>query len=104
MLILYRLFFIVFFFFFSSRRRHTRLQGDWSSDVCSSDLTKQVLRLTWSPVTMIFRTALMRTASAVRSEPFRISLTCTTSHWSLPLPTLVLAFLRGHSTARFSTE
>src|SRR5256885_5133519 len=27
------------FFFFSSRRRHTRLQGDWSSDVCSSDLT-----------------------------------------------------------------
>src|SRR5256885_6046004 len=23
--------------FFSSRRRHTRLQGDWSSDVCSSD-------------------------------------------------------------------
>src|SRR5256885_12775997 len=29
----------VVFFFFSSRRRHTRLQGDWSSDVCSSDLT-----------------------------------------------------------------
>src|SRR5215467_12910431 len=28
----------LFFFFFSSRRRHTRLQGDWSSDVCSSDL------------------------------------------------------------------
>src|SRR5256885_8253959 len=27
------------FFFFSSRRRHTRLQGDWSSDVCSSDLS-----------------------------------------------------------------
>src|SRR5256885_4170324 len=26
------------FFFFSSRRRHTILQGDWSSDVCSSDL------------------------------------------------------------------
>src|SRR2546426_5097366 len=28
-------------FFFSSRRRHTRLQGDWSSDVCSSDLLFQ---------------------------------------------------------------
>src|SRR2546426_8220771 len=28
-------------FFFSSRRRHTRLQGDWSSDVCSSDLVLQ---------------------------------------------------------------
>src|SRR5205807_6659005 len=32
-----------FFFFFSSRRRHTRLQGDWSSDVCSSDLTLRLL-------------------------------------------------------------
>src|SRR6266850_4096929 len=30
----------IFFFFFSSRRRHTRLQGDWSSDVCSSDLER----------------------------------------------------------------
>src|SRR5256885_8888290 len=30
------------FFFFSSRRRHTRLQGDWSSDVCSSDLVAPV--------------------------------------------------------------
>src|SRR2546426_12045466 len=30
------------FFFFSSRRRHTRLQGDWSSDVCSSDLNELV--------------------------------------------------------------
>src|SRR5713226_2581547 len=27
------------FFFFSSRRRHTSWTGDWSSDVCSSDLT-----------------------------------------------------------------
>src|SRR5437764_5651373 len=26
------------FFFFSSRRRNTRCIGDWSSDVCSSDL------------------------------------------------------------------
>src|SRR2546427_8734803 len=29
----------MFFFFFSSRRRHTRFDCDWSSDVCSSDLT-----------------------------------------------------------------
>src|SRR6266487_6866223 len=29
----------LFFFFFSSRRRHTRWTGDWSSDVCSSDLS-----------------------------------------------------------------
>src|SRR5256885_7556327 len=37
------------FFFFSSRRRHTRLQGDWSSDVCSSDLGNifELLRKAW---------------------------------------------------------
>src|SRR6266487_740522 len=29
---------MMIFFFFSSRRRHTRWTGDWSSDVCSSDL------------------------------------------------------------------
>src|SRR5207248_8186070 len=30
-------------FFFSSRRRHTRSYGDWSSDVCSSDLIREAL-------------------------------------------------------------
>src|SRR2546421_10404138 len=33
----------MFFFFFSSRRRHTRSDRDWSSDVCSSDLTGGVV-------------------------------------------------------------
>src|SRR5207248_6245425 len=28
------------YFFFSSRRRHTISYGDWSSDVCSSDLVR----------------------------------------------------------------
>src|SRR5438034_7954366 len=31
------------FFFFSSRRRHTRSLCDWSSDVCSSDLSQKCL-------------------------------------------------------------
>src|SRR6266487_5370385 len=31
-------------FFFSSRRRHTRWTGDWSSDVCSSDLSRDGCR------------------------------------------------------------
>src|SRR5699024_11959221 len=31
--------YIHIFFFFSSRRRHTRSKRDWSSDVCSSDLS-----------------------------------------------------------------
>src|SRR5690348_17653239 len=43
------LLFFVFFFFFSSRRRHTRWTGDWSSDVCSSDLR------TWSHGVAQFR-------------------------------------------------
>src|SRR5690348_17527365 len=40
-------------FFFSSRRRHTRWTGDWSSDVCSSDLVLEGDRETpmpWSNV------------------------------------------------------
>src|SRR2546429_2583403 len=31
------------FFFFSSRRRHTRCSRDWSSDVCSSDLSVAIV-------------------------------------------------------------
>src|SRR5690348_16383036 len=38
------LFVFFFVFFFSSRRRHTRWTGDWSSDVCSSDLAPELLR------------------------------------------------------------
>src|SRR5437762_4236699 len=37
------LYFYFFFFFFSSRRRHTRYIGDWSSDVCSSDLPSRIM-------------------------------------------------------------
>src|SRR5437762_194631 len=33
----------ILFFFFSRRRRHTRYIGDWSSDVCSSDLLQASL-------------------------------------------------------------
>src|SRR5256885_6953605 len=49
----------VLFFFFSSRRRHTRLQGDWSSDVCSSDLgvLQTLCQFDWPPVFGRFRSA-----------------------------------------------
>src|SRR5437762_7940546 len=43
-LFLCRVCFVFFFFFFSSRRRHTRYIGDWSSDVCSSDLVEGALQ------------------------------------------------------------
>src|SRR5205814_5471739 len=37
-------------FFFSSRRRHTRCLSDWSSDVCSSDLTvRRIVFATLAP-------------------------------------------------------
>src|SRR2546426_11049812 len=52
-------------FFFSSRRRHTRLQGDWSSDVCSSDLLYDLL------VNLIRNAA---DASIVRQAPIRVGL------------------------------
>src|SRR5258705_10282822 len=35
----------VYYFFFPSRRRHTICLSDWSSDVCSSDLTRPILAL-----------------------------------------------------------
>src|SRR5689334_23894133 len=37
--------FFFFLFFFSSRRRHTRWNCNWSSDVCSSDLSRGGIRL-----------------------------------------------------------
>src|SRR5699024_11519909 len=39
-------------FFFSSRRRHTRSKRDWSSDVCSSDLTAGGTMNPYSPTSM----------------------------------------------------
>src|SRR2546426_7961396 len=42
-----------FVFFFSSRRRHTRLQGDWSSDVCSSDLISRARLSPWAPLVVL---------------------------------------------------
>src|SRR2546426_9189314 len=52
-------------FFFSSRRRHTRLQGDWSSDVCSSDLT------TRSPATSSTQGHRFASTSRCRPAPAR---------------------------------
>src|SRR5439155_6498713 len=43
--------FLFFFFFFSSRRRHTRWPRDWSSDVCSSDLSENSINIRIGEVT-----------------------------------------------------
>src|SRR5207248_7520385 len=57
----------VFFFFFSSRRRHTRSYGDWSSDVCSSDLV--TLSIAASSIESV-------AASGMRITPTRSCSTC----------------------------
>src|SRR5207248_5648300 len=56
-------------FFFSSRRRHTRSYGDWSSDVCSSDLTTLTGRLMGPPNTTTTCTALRNGRKEPRPRP-----------------------------------
>src|SRR5205807_4949338 len=73
-------FYFFFFFFFSSRRRHTRLQGDWSSDVCSSDLSRR------APATELLSMGAAvprgaRRRDLCRSEERRVGKECR-SRWS----------------------
>src|SRR6266481_8695975 len=70
------------FFFFSSRRRHTRWNCDWSSDVCSSDLTR------FDSDTAVHERCMGTTVSEgirllnlVRSEERRVGKECR-SRWS----------------------
>src|SRR5256885_7728977 len=64
------------FFFFSSRRRHTRLQGDWSSDVCSSDLflAYVVNRINFITQAMSGQTSSKQTPAEVERLLWRIGL------------------------------
>src|SRR6266446_192428 len=72
----------MFFFFFSSRRRHTRLQGDWSSDVCSSDLSCRSARHQSACSRAPYHYTWNRLASwDVRSEERRVGKECRT-WWS----------------------
>src|SRR3989454_10514194 len=56
-----------------SRRRHTRLQGDWSSDVCSSDRSEEHTSELQSPCNLVCRLLL-------RSEERRVGKECR-SRW-----------------------
>src|SRR5256885_7703846 len=79
-LMLYLVTRFLFFFFFSSRRRHTRLQGDWSSDVCSSDLPET--RHEFHQLMGLLAQALGgRTGLLHRSEERRVGKECR-SRWS----------------------
>src|SRR6266487_4485111 len=68
-------------FFFSSRRRHTRWTGDWSSDVCSSDLGRSgsTRRNPSSRAAWVNKCADSR--ESARSEERRVGKECR-SRWS----------------------
>src|SRR5256885_8146929 len=87
-----------FFFFFSSRRRHTRLQGDWSSDVCSSDLCGSPTSMsspTWVGVPQ-FR-------CAVPSGELPLGWQWTASCWALGLVKAVLPLLKTTTRSPFGS-
>src|SRR5437870_11321721 len=90
-----------FFFFFSSRRRHTRWPRDWSSDVCSSDLsskrrdasstslTRSAAGLSWSWSSSHFTACLIGASpAAIRGPPFA-TLRAGVVPFELCLPLLV---------------
>src|SRR6476469_10882687 len=68
------------FFFVSSRRRHTRYIGDWSSDVCPSDLPGFIMA---SVAFLKTNTNPTRSelAQGLRSEERRVGKECR-SRWS----------------------
>src|SRR5437879_12349334 len=67
-------------FFFSRRRRHTRYIGDWSSDVCSSDLPRaeRLRAAAASPGVRRLRRLGARDGGAERSEERRVGKECRT--------------------------
>src|SRR5262245_66459197 len=79
---------MIFLFFFSSRRRHTRCLSDWSSDVCSSDLTsvkredmvlQQKLLLQLLHLAILLR--LFQERLKPRSEERRVGKECRSRWW-----------------------
>src|SRR5436309_8910158 len=79
-------FLLFFFFFFSSRRRHTRFSRDWSSDVCSSDLSPTLTRYTHNCSVVRYQNETRRRFPCSRfvcnrSEERRVGKECR-SRWS----------------------
>src|SRR5215212_11645538 len=69
------------FFFFSSRRRHTRCLSDWSSDVCSSDLSLVGVYVVAVIATSV--TALdSKPGELDRSEERRVGKECRSRWWT----------------------
>src|SRR2546430_2972479 len=70
-------------FFFSSRRRHTRFDCDWSSDVCSSDLSSGATKLI--PYTTALQREFQRAIRAWIADLFlhQPALLCGQAYWSI---------------------
>src|SRR5688572_33182984 len=68
----------VFFFFFSSRRRHTRFDCDWSSDVCSSDLSPAAPPRACRRAVLVhvLKNILIPVVTVLRSEERRVGKEC----------------------------
>src|SRR5712664_3984956 len=72
----------MFFFFFSSRRRHTSSDRDWSSDVCSSDLSlRPSVRMSTWVRSRTWKNAGFLSRRRSRSEARRVGKECR-SRWS----------------------
>src|SRR5207248_7357462 len=72
-------------FYFSRRRRHTRSYGDWSSDVCSSDLQSEVASFCISPTSMIPRPCNHK-AAALRIALLSVTPDLPRSPWIFLVP------------------
>src|SRR5207237_6263301 len=87
-LFIFFLCFFFFFFFFSSRRRHTRFKCDWSSDVCSSDLSPYpaasaiIAALLTNEAPIIVETIEAFLRIEYRSEERRVGKECRCGWWA----------------------
>src|SRR5437763_16538143 len=78
----------MFFFFFSSRRRHTRYIGDWSSDVCSSDL----------------KNCKVKDITEIRIRQGQQITCCTNSIWAEKLDKIEIKLLKRSEERRVGKE
>src|SRR5437762_5091129 len=86
----------LFHFFFSSRRRHTRYIGDWSSDVCSSDLGTNPTVISLTPLPTTSRGLLnANTTHFVRTVPVAVTISNTS-------PAVITQAAHGYSADRKS--
>src|SRR3712207_2936934 len=92
-------------FFFSSRRRHTRYWRDWSSDVCSSDLEKILLKLMSKSVLPIFSSKRLIVSGLIFRSliHFEFILVCGEKEWSIfNLLHVAVQFSQHHLLKRLS--